>query len=103
MNGAVSVSVLYSLCEGAWRGNLGSWGKASSASGAARPAGPTLGRGLVKFPNGSIACRFFQTNSCTDQKAAHCVRASGIHKHLCTAMKQDGTMCMSRHSRMDHK
>jgi hypothetical protein len=68
-------------------------GKPSSGGGGARPAGFTLARGLVKLPGGAIACRFFQNNSCNDQKAAHCARASGIHKHLCTFLKRDGTMC----------
>ena len=78
-------------------------GKPSSGGGGARPAGFTLARGLVKLPGGAIACRFFQNNSCNDQKAAHCARASGIHKHLCTFLKRDGTMCAARHSKMDHK
>ena len=59
--------------------------------------------GVVKLPDGSIACRFYQNNSCNDQKAAHCARASGIHKHLCTFLKRDGTVCAARHSKMDHK
>ena len=66
-------------------------------------AGSMSGGSALKMPNGNIACRFYQTNRCRDQKAAFCSRASGVHKHVCNVVKKDGSVCGARHPGMDHK
>ena len=59
---------------------------------------------LVKLPDGSFVCRFFQTNACNKQMAGQCSRPSGMHKHVCAAIKKDGSICGARgHSKLDHK
>ena len=56
-----------------------------------------------RLPDGSIACRFFQLNACRFQASPSCSRPSGPHKHVCLALKKDGSFCGGRHSRTDHK
>ena len=60
------------------------------------------GTGLVKL-NGAVLCKFFQLNNCHQQSSDHCVRPTGTLKHLCAALKSDGSLCAGKHSKLDHK
>ena len=59
--------------------------------------------GLLKRKDGTMLCPFYQNNSCNQQAADHCVRATGNKKHLCAAKKSDGNICAGKHSKLDHK
>ena len=78
-------------------------GKAGSGGARTVGSGAGAGKSSLRLPNGDTACRFFQGNACNFQLAAQCKRGLVHHKHVCIAVKKDGSVCGARHSKDDHK